>query len=94
MVAVTAEWLVHSIDGMTEKGGISREFVGIILLPIVGNAAGKPPLIEDKDEILIRMSEHATAVTVSVKDKLNLSLSVAAGSSLVSLRAMKSSGPA
>ncbi|KIY43837.1 hypothetical protein FISHEDRAFT_67626 [Fistulina hepatica ATCC 64428] len=64
-VAVTAEWLVDSIDGMTESGGISKEFVGIILLPIVGNAA-----------------EHVTAVTVSVKDKLTLSLNVAAGSSI------------
>ncbi|KAF9046923.1 calcium/proton exchanger [Hymenopellis radicata] len=65
LVAVTAEWLVDSIDGMTNKGGISKEFVGVILLPIVGNAA-----------------EHLTAVTVSVKDKLNLSLGVAVGSSI------------
>jgi Ca2+:H+ antiporter len=40
LVAVTAEWLVDSIDGLTSGGTISREFVGIILLPIVGNAAG------------------------------------------------------
>ncbi|KAG6872394.1 hypothetical protein C0995_010092 [Termitomyces sp. Mi166 len=65
LVAVTAEWLVDSIDGMTDTGAISKEFVGIILLPIVGNAA-----------------EHVTAVTVSVKDKLTLSLSVAVGSSI------------
>ena len=51
---------------MTETGGISKEFVGIILLPIAGNAA-----------------EHVTAVTVSVKDKLTLSLGVAVGSSIV-----------
>ncbi|KAG6880129.1 hypothetical protein C0992_005836 [Termitomyces sp. T32_za158] len=66
LVAVTAEWLVDSIDGMTRTGGINKEFVGIILLPIVGNAA-----------------EHATAVTVSVKDKLTLSIGVAVGSSIV-----------
>lgn len=41
LVAVTAEWLVDSIDGLTETGAISKEFVGIILLPIVGNAAGQ-----------------------------------------------------
>ncbi|KAJ3983956.1 calcium proton exchanger [Lentinula detonsa] len=64
-VAVTAEWLVDSIDGLTSSGAISEEFVGIILLPIVGNAA-----------------EHVTAVTVSVKDKLTLSLGVAVGSSI------------
>ncbi|KAG5650088.1 hypothetical protein H0H81_000833 [Sphagnurus paluster] len=66
LVAVTAEWLVGSINGLTEGGHISKEFVGIILLPIVGNAA-----------------EHVTAVTVSVKDKLTLSLGVAVGSSIV-----------
>ncbi|CAA7267140.1 unnamed protein product [Cyclocybe aegerita] len=65
LVAITAEWLVDSIGGLTDTGHISREFVGMILLPIVGNAA-----------------EHATAVTVSVKDKLNLSLGVAVGSSI------------
>ncbi|KAJ6513321.1 Sodium/calcium exchanger protein-domain-containing protein [Mycena sanguinolenta] len=65
IVAVTAEWLVDSIDGLTQGNKISKEFVGIILLPIVGNAA-----------------EHVTAVSVSVKDKLTLSLGVAVGSSI------------
>jgi len=65
LVAVTANFLVNSIDGLTDTGKISKEFVGIILLPIVGNAA-----------------EHVTAVTVSVKDKLTLSLGVAVGSSI------------
>ncbi|KAF9565232.1 calcium/proton exchanger [Agrocybe pediades] len=65
LVAITAEWLVDSIDGMTSSNTIGKEFVGIILLPIVGNAA-----------------EHVTAVAVSVKDKLNLSLGVAVGSSI------------
>ncbi|KAI1797366.1 calcium/proton exchanger [Ganoderma leucocontextum] len=65
IVAVTAEWLVDSINGLTASGKISKEFVGMILLPIVGNAA-----------------EHVTAVTVSVKDKLTLSLGVAVGSSI------------
>lgn len=67
LVAVTAEWLVDSIDGLTDSGHIKKEWVGLILLPIVGNAA-----------------EHVTAVTVSVKDKLTLSLGVAVGSSIVS----------
>ncbi len=42
LVAVTAEFLVASIDGLTDSGKISKEFVGLILLPIVGNAAGAP----------------------------------------------------
>lgn len=40
VVAVTAEFLVDSIDGLTSTGKISKEFVGLVLLPIVGNAAG------------------------------------------------------
>lgn len=45
-MAVTAEWLVDSIDGLTSGGNsISKEFVGIILLPIVGNAAGTSAIL-------------------------------------------------
>ena len=42
---VTAEWLVDSIDGLTESGGVSREFVGLILLPGKSGAptASSPP---------------------------------------------------
>lgn len=65
LVAVTAEFLVSSIDGLTATGNISEEWVGLILLPIVGNAA-----------------EHVTAVTSSVKDKLDLSIGVAVGSAI------------
>ena len=38
-VAVCAEYLVDSIDAIVERTGISKTFVGLILLPIVGNAA-------------------------------------------------------
>ncbi|OJA13175.1 hypothetical protein AZE42_12149 [Rhizopogon vesiculosus] len=65
LVAVTAEFLIDSIDGLTASEAISKEFVGVILLPIVSNAAG-----------------HVTTVTISVKDKLTLSLGVAVGSSI------------
>ena len=71
LVAICAEFMVDSIDaiaGTHEEGGpakVSRTFVGLILLPIVGNAA-----------------EHATAVTVACKDKMDLAIGVAVGSSL------------
>jgi len=65
LAGVTAEYLVSSIDGLTQQTNVSREFVGLILLPVIGNAV-----------------EHVTAVTVSVKDKLNLSMSIAVGSSI------------
>ncbi|PWW79843.1 calcium/proton exchanger [Tuber magnatum] len=65
LVAICAECLVDSIDHLVTSAGISRVFVGLILLPIVGNAA-----------------EHATAVTVAAKDKMDLSIGVAIGSSM------------
>jgi len=65
ITGVTAEFLVSSIDGMTTKSHVNKEFVALILLPLVGNAA-----------------EHVTAVTVSVKNKLDLALGVAIGSSI------------
>ncbi|KAL1962902.1 hypothetical protein VTN77DRAFT_9080 [Rasamsonia byssochlamydoides] len=65
LVAVCAEFMVDSIDKITEDGGLSKTFVGLVLLPIVGNAA-----------------EHATAVTVAVKDKMDLAIGVAVGSSM------------
>jgi Ca2+:H+ antiporter len=40
-VAVTAEFLVDSIDGLTQSGHISKGFVGLILLPFVGDAASR-----------------------------------------------------
>jgi Ca2+:H+ antiporter len=38
-VAFSAEYLVGSIEGIVETSGLSKTFVGLILLPIVGNAA-------------------------------------------------------
>ncbi|OQS05963.1 dynein heavy chain [Thraustotheca clavata] len=37
-VAILSEYLVSSVNGFTEKAGVNKSFVGIILLPIVGNA--------------------------------------------------------
>lgn len=65
LIAFCAEFLVDSINYVTTQGGISEEFLGLILLPIVGNAA-----------------EHATAVTVAIKDKMDLAIGVAVGSSM------------
>lgn len=66
LVALNAEFLVDSINAVTcQSNGISKTFVGLILLPIVGNAA-----------------EHFTAVSVAIKDKMDLSIGVAVGSSM------------
>lgn len=65
MVAVESELLVGTLEEATSSLGISALFTGVILVPIIGNAA-----------------EHATAVTVAMKNKMDLSVSVSVGSSL------------
>lgn len=39
MVSICADYLVDSIDSIVESAHISKTFVGLILIPIVGNAA-------------------------------------------------------
>jgi Ca2+:H+ antiporter len=65
LVAIESELLVGSLEVATKDLGLTSLFTGVILLPIVGNAA-----------------EHATAVSVAMKNKMDLSVSVAVGSSL------------
>lgn len=65
IIAFCAEFMVDGISAVTAGGAVSAEFVGLILLPLVGNAA-----------------EHATAVTVAIKDKMDLAIGVAVGSSM------------
>ncbi len=64
-VAYESELLVGSLEVATEELGLTALFTGVILVPIIGNAA-----------------EHATAVTVAMKNKMDLSMAVAMGSSL------------
>ncbi|KID72577.1 Vacuolar calcium ion transporter [Metarhizium brunneum] len=65
LVAVCAEFLVDSIKEVTETSSLGEVFIGLIILPIVGNAA-----------------EHVTAVTVAMKNKMDLAIGVAVGSSI------------
>jgi Ca2+:H+ antiporter len=37
-IAICSEYLVDSIDSVVEESGVSKTFIGLILLPIVGNA--------------------------------------------------------
>ena len=57
--------MVDSIDAIVETAHISKTFIGLVLLPIVGNAA-----------------EHVTACVVAYKDKMDLAIGVAIGSSM------------
>merc|ERR1712099_207403 len=60
----SCDFLMESIKGTIDSWNVSEEFIGIIMLPIIGNAA-----------------EHYTAITVAARDKMDISLGVAAGSS-------------
>jgi len=64
-IALLSEFLVGAVEPVTEALGLSEFFLGIILIPLVGNAA-----------------EHFVAVQVALKNKMDLSLSIAIGSSL------------
>lgn len=65
LVALCAEFMVDSINGLVKTSTISEAFIGLIVLPIVGNAA-----------------EHVTAITVAMKNKMDLAIGVAVGSSI------------
>lgn len=65
LVSFCADYLVGSIDDIVSSSGLSKTFIGLIVIPIVGNAA-----------------EHVTAIIVAMKDKMDLAIGVAVGSSL------------
>lgn len=65
LIAIESEFLVGGIESITESLGLSEFFVGIILIPIIGNAA-----------------EHSTAIVMAMKNKMDVALEIAIGSSL------------
>ncbi len=60
-----SEVLVGEVEAVTVQFGLSEFFIGIILVPLIGNVA-----------------EHLVAVQVAIKNKMDLSLEIALGSSL------------
>ena len=64
-IGIESEIFVGTVEPMTKAFGLSEFFVGIILVPIIGNAA-----------------EHSTAVMMAYKNKMNVAIEIALGSSL------------
>jgi Ca2+:H+ antiporter len=64
-IALMSELLVASVEAVTEILGLTPFFVGIIIVPIIGNVA-----------------EHLVSVQAAMQNKMDLSLSIALGSSL------------
>ena len=64
-IGVMSEILVGATEHATAAAGLSEFFVGIILIPIIGNAA-----------------EHSTAVVMAYKNRMDLAVNIALGSSV------------
>jgi Ca2+:H+ antiporter len=63
-VALESELLVGSLEPALESIGLSKFFLGLIVIPIIGNAA-----------------EHSSAVLFAARDKVDITLEIAIGSS-------------
>jgi Ca2+:H+ antiporter len=63
-VALESEFLVSSLEPALADVGLSEFFVGLILIPIIGNAA-----------------EHSSAVLFALRNKVDVTLEIAIGSS-------------
>ena len=57
--------LTGAVEDVSKKSGLNQRFLGLIVLPIAGNAC-----------------EHITAIFVAVKNKMDLAIGVALGSSI------------
>jgi Ca2+:H+ antiporter len=64
IVALMSEFLVGSLDPAIKSLGLSEGFVGLIVIPIIGNAA-----------------EHSSAVLFALRNKVDVTLEIAIGSS-------------
>ncbi len=64
LVALMSEFLVGALEPTVEEFGLSKLFVGLIVVPIVGNAA-----------------EHSSAIFLAAKNKMDISIEIAIGSS-------------
>jgi len=64
-VALMSEMLVKSVETVSASFGLSEVFIGLIIIPIIGNAA-----------------EHSTSVLMAVKNKMDVSIEIAVGSSI------------
>ncbi len=65
MIAWVSEILVGSVEEAATAFGMTRIFLGVIVVAVVGNAA-----------------EHSTAVMMAIKNRMELSIAIAIGSSL------------
>ncbi|AHV97122.1 calcium/proton exchanger [Paenibacillus sabinae] len=72
MVAFVSEWLVGTLESLTERFGLSELFVGAFLVAIIGNAAEHSAAI-----LLATKNKIGAAVEIAVGSSLQIALFVA-----------------
>jgi Ca2+:H+ antiporter len=65
LVAMESEILVAVVEGTVQEIGLPEAFIGVIIVPVIGNVA-----------------EHASAIVMAMKNKVDISLEIAVGSSM------------
>lgn len=71
LVSVCADFLVGSIDSIVESAHISRTFIGLILIPIVGNAAEHVTAV-----VVAAKGKMDLAINVAIGSSLQIALFV------------------
>ena len=72
LIAIESEFLVNGVESITESLGWSEFFVGIILIPIIGNAAEHTTAI-----IMARKDQMDVALEIALGSSLQILLFVA-----------------
>ncbi len=72
LIAIESEFLVNGIEPITESLGWSQFFVGIIIIPIIGNAAEHTTAI-----VMARKNEMDVALEIAIGSSLQIILFVA-----------------
>ena len=72
LIAIESEFLVNDVESITESLGWSEFFVGIILIPIIGNAAEHTTAI-----IMARKDQMDVALEIALGSSLQIILFVA-----------------
>eukprot|EP00754_Rhynchopus_humris_P005793 Rhum_TRINITY_DN12867_c2_g1::Rhum_TRINITY_DN12867_c2_g1_i1::g.54849::m.54849 len=65
IISLESEVVVNNLENFAVKSGISKPFIAVILLPIVGNVC-----------------EHASAIMMAYKRKMDIAINIAVGSSI------------
>ena len=65
LISILSDMLVESVSGAAEQLHLGQHFIGLVLVPIVGNVA-----------------EHASAIVMAAKGKMDIAIGIALGSSI------------